>query len=275
MSKPNEKRFKAETLFKKGLSYKEISAKLDTPESTIRRWKSTYKWVKPNDPNTRTETIEQEKKKKRGGQKGNVNAVGNNGGAPSGNSNALKHGGYSKILQSTFTEEEKALYNSVPKDSEKILTDELALLTVREHRLLKAIKKYTDMPGGQAVQYITSNETKKVFAKDEQEQKERYEELRQSKRDEDKISYFGKDVNVTTQTEATYNIVLRLERELTSVQRQKERTIMLLHRMGYDAKMLEIKMKQIGEGETEIEDTDDIDGEIYGEDIQEEKNDSV
>ena len=131
------------------------------------------------------------------------------------------------------------------------------------------------MPGGQAVQYIISNEIKKVFAKDEQEQKERYEKLRQSKRDEDKISYFGKDVNVTTQTEATYSIVLRLERELTSVQRQKERTIMLLHRMGYDAKILEIKMKQIGEGETEIEDTDDIDGEIYGEDIQEEKNNSV
>lgn len=267
MSKPNEKRFKAETLYKKGLSYKEISEKLDTPESTIRRWKSTYKWENANDPNTRTKTSEQKEKKKRGGQKGNVNAVGNNGGAPSGNSNALKHGGYSKILQSNLSEEEKALFKSVPKDSEEILNDELALLTVREHRLLKAIKKYTDMPGGQTVQYITSNETKKIFAKEEEEQKNRYEELRQAKRAEDKISYFGKDVNVTTQTEATYNIVLRLERELTSVQRQKERTAMLLHRMGYDAKMLEIKMKQIGEGETEIEDTDDIDGEIYGEDI--------
>lgn len=277
MSKPNEKRFKAETLYKKGLSYKEISEKLDTPESTIRRWKSTYKWENPNDPNTRTQSAEQKTKKKRGGQKGNVNAVGNNGGAPSGNTNALKHGGYSKILQSNLSEEEKALFKSVPTDSEKILTDELALLTVREHRLLKAIKKYTDMPGGQAVQYITSIEDKKIFdnSAEGEDEKKRYQEIRQEKQDEGLVTYFGKNLNVTTQTEATYNIVLRLERELTSVQRQKERTIMLLHRMGYDAKMLEIKMKQIGEGETEIEDTDDIDGEIYGEDIQEEKNNSV
>lgn len=231
MSKPNENRFKAETLYKKGLSYKEISERLGTPEPTIRRWKSTYKWENSNNPNTRTKTPEQKEKKKRGGQKGNVNAVGNNGGAPSGNTNALKHGGYSKILKSTFTEEEAELFSDTPQSELDVMQDEVAVLTVREHRLLQAIKKYTDIKGGQAVQYITSNETKKVFAQDEQQQKDRYEELCQSKRDEDKISYFGKDVNVTTQTEATYNIVLRLERELTAVQKQKHKILETIARI--------------------------------------------
>ena len=229
MSKPNEKRFKAETLYKKGLSYKEISEKLDTPESTIRRWKSTYKWDNANNPNTRTEKNEHPKKKKRGAQEGNVNAVG--GGAPSGNTNALKHGGYSKIMKSTFTEEEAELFSDTPKSELDIMQDEVAMLTVREHRLLQAIKKYNEIKGGQAVQYITSNETKKVFAENEKEQKDRYEELRKIKRDEDKISYYGKDVNVTTQTEATYNIVLRLERELTAVQKQKHKILETIARI--------------------------------------------
>lgn len=35
-------------------------------------------------------------KRKRGGQPGNKNAVGNRGGAPYGNQNAVKHGGYRK-----------------------------------------------------------------------------------------------------------------------------------------------------------------------------------
>lgn len=35
-------------------------------------------------------------KRKRGGQPGNKNALGNRGGAPYGNKNAVKHGGYRK-----------------------------------------------------------------------------------------------------------------------------------------------------------------------------------
>lgn len=230
MSKPNEKRFKAETLYKKGLSYKEISERLGTPESTIRRWKSTYKWDKENNANTRTKQPEQKEKKKRGGQKGNVNAVGNNGGAPKGNTNALKHGGYSQIFTNTLTDEEKELFIDSPDEELQLLIDEKNLLTVREHRLLTAIKKYTDVPGGQAVQYITSIEDKKIFADTDeaQEEKERYIDIRNKKQEEGLVTYFGKNVNVTTQTEATYNIVLRLERELTAVQKQKHKVIELI-----------------------------------------------
>lgn len=234
MSKPNEKRFKAETLYKKGLSYKEISEKLDIAEGTIRRWKSTYKWEtrtpEQKDTNTRTEKTEQKEKKKRGGQKDNVNAVGKNCGAPEGNTYALKHGGYSQIFTNTLTDEEKELFIDSPDEELQLLIDEKNLLTVREHRLLTAIKKYTDAPGGQAVQYITSIEDKKIFADTDeaQEEKERYIDLRNKKQEEGLVTYFGKNVNVTTQTEATYNIVLRLERELTAVQKQKHKVIELI-----------------------------------------------
>ncbi len=237
MSKPNEKRFKAETLYKKGLSYKEISEKLDIAEGTIRRWKSTYKWdtqttrtPEQNNTDTRTDKPEQKEKKKRGGQKGNVNAVDNNGGAPEGNTNSLKHGGYSTIFTNTLTEVEKELFDDSPDEELQLLIDEKNLLTVREHRLLTAIQKYTNAPGGQAVQYITSIEDKKIFADTDeaQEEKERYIDLRNKKQEEGLVTYFGKNVNVTTQTEATYNIVLRLERELTAVQKQKHKVIELI-----------------------------------------------
>ena len=36
---------------------------------------------------------------------GNVNAVGNHGGAPPGNQNALKHGGWSAVMFGSFSEE--------------------------------------------------------------------------------------------------------------------------------------------------------------------------
>ena len=41
---PNEKIKKAFELYKKGLKLKEIADKLDLPDGTIRRWKSTHNW---------------------------------------------------------------------------------------------------------------------------------------------------------------------------------------------------------------------------------------
>jgi len=46
---PNEKALEAQKLYKGGMKLKDIAKKLDKPEGTIRRWKSTYGWDKENE----------------------------------------------------------------------------------------------------------------------------------------------------------------------------------------------------------------------------------
>lgn len=77
-------------LYRQGLKLKEIAEKLDLPEGTVRSWKNRHKWgatLQNKDCNVA---------KKKGGQPGNKNAVGK--GAPKENTNALKHGLFSKYL---------------------------------------------------------------------------------------------------------------------------------------------------------------------------------
>lgn len=81
---PNrEKAFKIYELHKGNILLKEISAELEEKLSNIKSWKRIDKW-------DNSLGIE----KKRGGQKGNKNSIGNNGGAPIGNFNSVKTGVY-------------------------------------------------------------------------------------------------------------------------------------------------------------------------------------
>jgi uncharacterized protein YjcR len=61
-----------------------IASKLNIDASLVRKWKSYYNW-------------DEIPGKKRGAPKGNKNAVGNNGGAPPQNDNAVKHGFFRKF----------------------------------------------------------------------------------------------------------------------------------------------------------------------------------
>lgn len=73
--------------------------------------------------------------RKRGGQPGNRNAVGNKGGAPKGNKNRLTHGLYEKIDMTRLTDDEWLLIASIPRDTVQIMRADLALLCVREKRM--------------------------------------------------------------------------------------------------------------------------------------------
>ncbi len=100
---PDERYSKALELFRSGKKLIEIANQLNLPEGTVRRWKSTHKW----------DSERSDKKanvRKRGGQPGNKNAVGNEGGAaPEGNKNAEKFGFFSKFLP----EETKEIFDAV------------------------------------------------------------------------------------------------------------------------------------------------------------------
>lgn len=198
-----------------GMSYKDIADKYNISESAVKSWASRY-WNKDNkikaerkkakyrNRNEKKVATEKEnkkvaksrKKKKKGAPKGNINALGS--GAPKGNHNALKHGGYSSIYWDTLDETEKAMLEEQAEDDEETqLKNQIALYTVRERRLLQAIRNMKER--------ASASDDVEVYSS---------------------VS-LSKENNKLTPTMASKNYekieiaVLRLERELSSVQRNK------------------------------------------------------
>ena len=94
---PDPRVEEAKELFGQGMKLIDIAKQLSVSEGTVRSWKSRYKWGNA--------TLQKKKRnaaKHRGGQPGNQNAVGH--GAPKKNKNAEKHGFFSKYLpEETFS----------------------------------------------------------------------------------------------------------------------------------------------------------------------------
>lgn len=233
--------------YKKGMKYKDIAEKYGVSLSAVKSWAARY-WNKEKDKGkvatdkkkVATKKADKSQPKSRGAPKGNKNALGNNGGAPLGNTNALKHGGYSAIYWDTLDEEEKELIDTAETDEEQLLIQQIQLFSVRERRLMKAINKYRKIEaekGGLAVSGVITSHQKRTFSDDEMGklEQERYNELRENKIEEGKISYLGYDKFTQTTTEATYNVILRLERELTAVQSKKTKCIEALAKLHVDS----------------------------------------
>lgn len=76
--------------YQDGMKYQEIAAKYKVALSTVKSWKTRYKWQR--EKSTRTKS----KGRKVGGQPRNINALGSKG--PVGKANAFKNGMFSKYL---------------------------------------------------------------------------------------------------------------------------------------------------------------------------------
>lgn len=89
-----ETHVQAERDYLQGMKYKDIAEKYNVSINTVKSWKQRHGWVRnkgaPKEKSMHT--------KKRGAPYGNQNAAGNDGGAPKGNSNAVKHGFFRKYL---------------------------------------------------------------------------------------------------------------------------------------------------------------------------------
>ena len=233
-------RDKGYTLYKKGLKYKEIAEKLDVSVNTVKSWASRY-WkaeqVATKSRNRKkkvaTEKVATKKQAGPGAPKGNVNAVGNHGGAPPRNTNALKHGGWSAVMFGSWSEENRAAIEQCDKsvDVEDLLVQELQLLTARESFLMQRIAKYSEKPTH--IQMVHTSKTSRSFsrvdgdAELEARDKERYIEAIDKKVERGE-RLPGTSVDTSTAVEASYLIVERLERLLTDVQRQKSKVIQQL-----------------------------------------------
>lgn len=230
-----DNRDKGYTLFKKGLKYKEIAEKLGVPESTVKSWATRY-WKKGKVASEKvaskkkkvaTEDATGPPKKSRGAPPGNVNSVGNKGGAaPPGNQNNFKHGGYAAILFDTLDEQEQSLIGQMEPNEEQMLVDEINLLTVRERRIMQRIQEYQKAPV--AISSTVRTEHKRAFDSPEDEQL--YNERIQEKIDA-KERLPGREYTTHTTTEASYSIVLKLEEALTRCQAQKQRAIDSLNKI--------------------------------------------
>lgn len=230
-----DNRDKGYTLWKKGLKYKEIAEKLGVPESTVKSWATRY-WKKGKVASEKVASKKQKvatedatgpPKKSRGAQPGNVNSVGNKGGAaPPGNQNNFKHGGYAAILFDSFDEDEHSLAAQIEPDEEKLLMDEIILLTVRERRILKRIDDAQKAPF--AISSTVRSESKRAF--DSKEDEALYNELIREKIDSGE-RLPGRDYKITTETEGSYSIILKLEEALTRCQAQKQRAIDSLNKV--------------------------------------------
>lgn len=101
---PDKRIEQAKELYLKGMKMVEIASQLDLPEGTVRRWKCTHKW--DNERSDKKANV-----RKKGGQPGNQNATG-----PPGNKNAEKYGFFSKYLPDETREIFSAIEQADPLD---------------------------------------------------------------------------------------------------------------------------------------------------------------
>lgn len=231
---PDQRVEQARALYAKGLKLIDIASQLGVPEGTVRSWKNRYNW----DCNVAKEKRNVAKRK--GGQPGNKNAEGHGGNGPPGNKNAIKTGEFETLFFDTLNQEEKQLAAMVQPNKEQLLLQEIRLLTVREHRMLKRIEALRRLeeresaaesdgenipPGMSVTEYSSGIEKRKPT------------ELRK---------YEG----ILGQIQA-------IEDALTRVQARQQKAIETLHKFGYDDARLELEtmrfefelLKQDGQSE--------------------------
>ncbi len=245
---PTDERLKEQVLaeYRKGAKPKELSEKTGISVNTIKSWIKRDKAKKTED---KSGAPGKDKgapaKRKKGAPVGNKNAEG--AGAPGGNQNALKHGGYAAVYWSALSDEEKEMIADAPTDEEALLIEQIQLFTVRERRLMLAIKKYTEAKGGQYISGVISFEDKRKFSSQEEEQL--YKDIVEKKvKKEERLP--GQKHSIQTSTGATIDLITRLEKELTSVQSKKTKAIDSLIRLRLENR----KLNDAGKGTELVDD---------------------
>ena len=188
---------------------KDIAAELGVSEEQIRKWKNQDQWDKVTLPNAKSNVTNHRNK---GGQPGNRNAVGHGGTGPPGNKNAVTTGEFETLFFDTLEDDERLLIGMIQPDKEKLLFQEIQLLTVRERRMLKRIEDLRDCD-------FTTVKKKKGTEKD------KWTDLKED--------------------QAVLGQIQSIEDALTRVQGRKQRAIESLHKFGFDDARLEIELMKV------------------------------
>lgn len=215
---PDPKAAQAKEMFLAGKKLIEIAETLGVPEGTVRCWKNRYGWG-----NAALQKDKCNVAKKRGGQPGNKNAVGHGGTGPPGNKNAVTTGEFETLLFDWLDLDERRLADAVPADKEQLLLQEIRLLTVREHRMLKRIddlqKSEEYFNNGELAEGMTMVSRKQGFDK-------------------------GKLTDLKD-FQGKLGQIQNIEDALTRVQARKQRAIEALHKFGFEDARLEIELAKV------------------------------
>ena len=169
-----------------GMKYNDIKQKYNITQAELRSIVYKYKL-------TRTKSK---------AQMGNKNALGNKGGtgAEIGNKNAVTTGEYQNIYKDVLDEDELDLYENYQVDDvEQLLMEEYKILTIREKRMLKRIKKLNEQKDT-TIDFIRKKNSKS-------------------------------ETETITEAEPTINLIQRIEEGLTRVQEAKRKCIESLNKI--------------------------------------------
>ena len=227
---PDKRIEQAKEMYLQGQKLVEIASQLNLPEGTVRRWKCTHKWE-----NERSEKKnERSPKGKRGAPFGNHNGIG-----PPGNKNAEKYGFFSKYLP----EETREIFSAIDK------ADPLDLLW---HQIQLA---YAAIIRAQRIAYVKDQQDKTI-----------------EKIEEKEGNVIGEKWEVQQAWDKQNNFLkaqARAQGELRSMIKQYDE---MLHK-NWEAASEEQRVRiaqmkaqtdKLTGNNQEIEDLDDIEGEIYG-----------
>lgn len=232
MAVSTEIREQAKKDFLSGLKYKEIAQKYNVSLSTVKSW-ATRHW---KNQKVATNIRKKEQKKKKLQKVATELNLAKHPGGQKGNKNALKHGAYASVFWETMSEKERILIDECSDDVEELLLNEIQLFTVREYRILNAIALHkienTSKPSENLViDSIISFEDQRVFKN--QQEKNKYEEINREKIQNGK-KLPGTTRNVQSVMVSKTTVLLRLEKELTSVQSKKQKAIDSLAKYRYE-----------------------------------------
>lgn len=221
MDNPKDKKEQVFRDWENGLKYQDIAQKHDIKLSTLKSWASRDFKSRVATKGAKAEKMVATKSKKvattpkpRGAPKGNRNAEGKQSGAPLRNQHNLKHGAFAQVYWDVLDHEELELLDNLSYDEEVSLEEQIALLTIRERRLMANIKKFKDLEEGINLDSTLEKDgTVNGDLKHGEDQK--FHELSTSK-----IS--------------TFEAILKLESALTQVQAKKTKCVETLHKIRTD-----------------------------------------
>lgn len=227
---------------------KDIAAELGVSPEQVRKWKHDDAW----DQKTQKVTLPNGKghvtKRKKGGQPGNKNAVGNHGGGPPGNKNNLRHGAYERVMGDLLEPDEAEIFN----DEETRLSVEaelrrtLAAINAKEVRLIKRINQIRDMAKGNM---IVGSVSKSLL-----EHKEGafvLDENGHMIKPEGTVNVSGtRDDMTTTHTISVFDALNKLEAELDRTQGRKIKVLAEIDKLHISRERLDLEKKSL-DGQTE------------------------
>lgn len=209
--------------WKSGMKYKEIAEKYDITLSAVKSW-ATRDWKLRKVATGKKKSCNQKGRSARSkAQLGNQHAVGH--GAPLRNQNNLKHGLYAGVYWDVLSDDEKAMIKDMDfSDEEEQLQQQIAMLSVREYRLMKDLNRMRQIgQGGKS-----NNMGMMLYTVDRGEWKHEKQDEASGRvkniltEDEQKK---GHSVHMSTTMVSATDTIVRFEAELTRVQKQKAKCI--------------------------------------------------